>query len=66
MVTESCVVPKGWGEEIIIENNEMYRVKQHNCGSKNTKLIGCCHNLLNQQGCIKNKYTFSMIFKRPF
>ena len=24
MVTESCVVPKGWGEEIIIENNEMY------------------------------------------
>ena len=20
MVTESCVVPKGWGEEIIIEN----------------------------------------------
>ena len=24
MVTESCVVPKGWGEEIIIENNELY------------------------------------------
>ena len=24
MVTESCVVPKGWGEEIIIENNEKY------------------------------------------
>ena len=24
MVTESCVVPKGWGEEIIIENNKKY------------------------------------------
>ena len=21
---ESCHIPKGWGEEIIIENNEMY------------------------------------------
>ena len=24
LVEESCHVPKGWGEEIIIENNEMY------------------------------------------
>ena len=23
-VTEGCIVPKGWGEELIIENNEMY------------------------------------------
>ncbi len=23
-VTQGCCVPKGWGEEIIIENNEMY------------------------------------------
>ena len=23
-VTKGCSVPKGWGEEIIIENNEMY------------------------------------------
>ena len=23
-VTKGCQVPKGWGEEIIIENNEMY------------------------------------------
>jgi mannose-6-phosphate isomerase-like protein (cupin superfamily) len=23
-VCEGCKVPKGWGEEIIIENNEMY------------------------------------------
>jgi mannose-6-phosphate isomerase-like protein (cupin superfamily) len=23
-VTEGCIVPKGWGEEIIIENNELY------------------------------------------
>ena len=23
-VCEGCVVPKGWGEELIIENNEMY------------------------------------------
>ena len=23
-VTESCCVPKGWGEELIIENNELY------------------------------------------
>lgn len=23
-VTKGCCVPKGWGEEIIIENNEMY------------------------------------------
>ena len=22
--TEGCCVPKGWGDEIIIENNEMY------------------------------------------
>ena len=24
IVCEGCKVPKGWGEEIIIENNEMY------------------------------------------
>ena len=23
-VVEGCHVPKGWGEEIIIENNELY------------------------------------------
>ena len=23
-VTKGCCVPKGWGEEIIIENNELY------------------------------------------
>ncbi len=23
-VTKGCCVPKGWGEEIVIENNEMY------------------------------------------
>ena len=23
-VTKGCQVPKGWGEEIVIENNEMY------------------------------------------
>ena len=23
-VTQGCQVPKGWGEELIIENNEMY------------------------------------------
>ena len=23
-VAEGCIVPKGWGNEIIIENNEMY------------------------------------------
>ena len=23
-VTKGCCVPKGWGEEIIVENNEMY------------------------------------------
>ena len=23
-VTGSCIVPKGWGEELIIENNDMY------------------------------------------
>ena len=23
-VTQGCIVPKGWGEELIIENNEMY------------------------------------------
>ena len=24
IVHEGCIVPKGWGEEIIIENNDMY------------------------------------------
>jgi quercetin dioxygenase-like cupin family protein len=24
VVCEGCVIPKGWGEELIIENNEMY------------------------------------------
>ena len=24
IVHEGCIVPKGWGEEIIIENNELY------------------------------------------
>ena len=23
-VTQGCLVPKGWGEELIMENNEMY------------------------------------------
>tara|TARA_B100001079_G_scaffold154845_1_gene132703 strand:+ start:1194 stop:1565 length:372 start_codon:yes stop_codon:yes gene_type:complete len=23
-VTSGCIVPKGWGEELIIENNELY------------------------------------------
>tara|TARA_Y100000310_G_C20595440_1_gene770266 strand:- start:763 stop:1146 length:384 start_codon:yes stop_codon:yes gene_type:complete len=23
-VTEGCIVPKGWGEEFIIENNDLY------------------------------------------
>ena len=23
-ISESCIVPKGWGEELIIENNNMY------------------------------------------
>ena len=23
-ICEGCKVPKGWGEELIIENNEMY------------------------------------------
>ena len=23
-IVEGCIVPKGWGDEIIIENNEMY------------------------------------------
>ena len=34
-VCEGCKVPKGWGEEIIIENNEMYCGKilkfRHGC-----------------------------------
>jgi hypothetical protein len=24
IVCEGCKVPKGWGEELIIENNELY------------------------------------------
>ena len=27
-VTKGCCVPKGWGEEIVIENNEMYGFKK--------------------------------------
>ena len=34
-VCEGCKVPKGWGEEIIIENNEMY------CGKLLKFKIGC-------------------------
>jgi len=34
-VCEGCKVPKGWGEEIIIENNEMY------CGKLLKFIKGC-------------------------
>ena len=34
-VCEGCKVPKGWGEEIIIENNEMY------CGKILKFRLGC-------------------------
>ena len=35
-VTGSCIVPKGWGEELIIENNDMYcgKVLVFNSGCK--------------------------------
>jgi mannose-6-phosphate isomerase-like protein (cupin superfamily) len=34
-VTGSCIVPKGWGEELIIENNDMY------CGKVLVFKSGC-------------------------
>ena len=34
-VCDGCVVPKGWGEELIIENNDMY------CGKLLTFKKGC-------------------------
>ena len=34
-VTEGCIVPKGWGEELIIENNELY------CGKLLRFKAGC-------------------------
>ena len=34
-VCEGCKVPKGWGEELIIENNEMY------CGKLLIFKMGC-------------------------
>ena len=34
-VCEGCKVPKGWGEELIIENNEMY------CGKLLKFKMGC-------------------------
>ena len=34
-VVEGCVVPKGWGEELIIENNELY------CGKLLKFKAGC-------------------------
>ena len=35
-VCEGCMVPKGWGEELIIENNEMYcgKILRFNKGCK--------------------------------
>ena len=35
-ITGSCYVPKGWGEELIIENNELYcgKILQFNAGCK--------------------------------
>ena len=24
LIHQGCIIPKGWGEEIIIENNELY------------------------------------------
>ena len=35
-VVEGCIVPKGWGEELIIENNEMYcgKLLKFNAGCK--------------------------------
>ena len=34
-VTKGCCVPKGWGQEIVIENNEMY------CGKVLVFVEGC-------------------------
>ena len=35
-VTGSCHVPKGWGEELVIENNELYcgKILRFNGGCK--------------------------------
>ena len=47
-VCEGCKVPKGWGEEIIIENNEMY------CGKILVFKAGCkfsMHYHMNKDEC---------------
>ena len=35
-VTQGCIVPKGWGDEIIIENNDLYcgKILRFNAGCK--------------------------------
>mgnify|MGYP001266609128 CR=1 FL=1 len=41
-VTKGCCVPKGWGEEIIIENNDLY------CGKMLIFNQGCKFSLVSR------------------
>ena len=50
--TEGCCVPKGWGDEIIIENNEMYYNLANNI-AKNQLTLGWIMGFRNNS-IIKN------------
>ena len=42
-VTKGCCIPKGWGEEIIIENNEKYCGKIDLTKSVKSRASGCIY-----------------------
>ena len=60
VVTECCKIPKGWGHELIIENNEMY------CGKVLVFKTGCKfsmhYHLLKDETWYVNKGEFTYRF----
>ena len=60
VVTECCKIPKGWGHELIIENNEMY------CGKVLVFKSGCKfsmhYHLLKDETWYVNKGEFTYRF----
>ena len=60
VITECCKIPKGWGHELIIENNEMY------CGKVLVFKSGCKfsmhYHLLKDETWYVNKGEFTYRF----
>ena len=54
-ITGSCCVPKGWGEEFIIENNDLYcgKILQFNAGCNFSMHY---HMIKDETWCVQDGY----------